>query len=100
MSLSFAKRLGFVNDSLDTQSEGTITELSFRPVGWHQLSVYENQTRYWGLGTLPVSVNRAAPGEDDRIADVVFIVFDDSCLPAHSSVGVALQSAFALQLQD
>ena len=100
MSLSFAKRLGFINDSLDTQSEGTVTELSFRPGGWHRLSVYEHRTRYWGLGTLPVSIDLAAPGEDDRIADVVFMVFDDSCLPAHSSVKVVLHSAFALQLQE
>jgi hypothetical protein len=77
-----------------------VTELSFRPGGWHQLSVYEHRTRYWGLGTLPVSVNLAAPGEDDRNVDVDFMVFDDSCLPAHSSVEVVLHSAFALQLQE
>ena len=99
MALSFAKRLGFINDSLNAQSEGTVTELSFRPGGWHPLSVYEHRTRYWGLGTLPVSVNLAGPGEDDRIVDVVFMVFDDSCLPAHSSVEVVLHSAFVLQLQ-
>jgi hypothetical protein len=82
MALSFARRLGFVNDSLDTQSVGTITELSFRPGGWHQLSVYEHRTRYRGLGTQPVSVNLAGSDEDDRIVDVIFMVFDDSFLPA------------------
>ena len=99
ISLSFARSLGYVSGPLNTQAAKEIMELSFRPCGWHQLSVYEHRARYWGLGTLTIKVNMATCGHSARLAIVVFMVFDDSCLPTNSFIEVVLHSAFALQLQ-
>ena len=40
----------------------------------------------------------AASDHLERVTDVTLMVFDDSCLPPRSCIGVVLHSAFALRL--
>ena len=86
MSRSFADRMGFVIQPVESGPSTGIAELRSRPRGFNQLHMHSHRGMYQAIGEVTVEVDFGRIWQPPRPVLVTWTVYEDGTLPRKSTV--------------